>query len=228
MFSVLPKLLDRNFVIGYVFPCILFVIAGYQIIRRLSDHKWFTHFASTEVTVRTTTFLVISGALAVFLALINTFLIRRLEGYGWPFAKLSILFEYQKSKYREIAFKIEEYNDNWPEFLAAGGATLAGARKERDELLRAIVVKFPDNENAILPTSIGNIIRAFEVYPRIMYGLDNIPGWPRVLGVVPESYLKYAQDAKAKLDFCVNCFYLSLMLFFVILISCHHQNISRG
>src|SRR5689334_8530982 len=124
MFSVLPKLLDRNFAIGYLLPCILFVFAGYQIVRRLSEHKWFVGFASSDATTRATTFLVVAGVLAIFLALANTFLIRRLEGYGWPFTKLPALYEYQRDEYREIAYKIEDYDDNWDEILAAGGARL--------------------------------------------------------------------------------------------------------
>jgi hypothetical protein len=197
----------------------LFTLSSYQAIRRLSELGWFRHFAASVITARTTTFLAVAGALAVFLALANTFLIRRLEGYGWPFDKLPLLRRYQLNRYREVAYKIEDYDDNWDDFLAAGRAALAKARKKRDQLLRSMVVDFPDNENDVLATSVGNIIRAFEVYPRIMYGLDSIPGWPRLLGVIPEGYLRHAQDAKAKLDFCVNSIYLAGG-FLVVIIMC--------
>lgn len=219
MLSSLPKLLDRNFAIAYLLPCVLFVLSGYQIIRRLSDLGWFQQFAASDVTTRATTFLAIAGILSVFLALANTFLIRRLEGYGWPYTWLPFLTTSQLCRYRDILYKIEDYDDYWDDFLAIGGLKLASARQERDALLRSLVVNFPDRESAILPTSIGNIIRAFEVYSRVTYGLDSIPGWPRLLRVVPDRYLQYVHNAKAKFDFCVNSIYLLLALLFVILMS---------
>jgi hypothetical protein len=199
-------------------PCLLFTLSSYQAIRRLSELGWFKHFAASDITVRATTFLAVAGALAVFFALANTFLIRRLEGYGWPFNKLPILRDRQLNGYRDVAYKIEDYDDNWEDFLAAGPAALAKARNERNRLLRSMVADFPDNENDVLPTSVGNIIRAFEVYPRVTYGLDSIPGWPRLLGVIPDGYLKHAHDSKAKLDFCVNSIYLAGGLLLTIII----------
>jgi hypothetical protein len=219
MFSYLPKLFDRNFAVGYVFPCSLFLIASYQIIRRLSNLGWFVKFASSDVTTRATTFLTIAAALATLLAFANTFLIRRLEGYGWPFNILPKLKIYQVQKYRDILFKLEDYEENWDMFVAAGADTLGTTRHIRDQLLRRLILYFPDSETGILPTSVGNVIRAFEIYPRVMYGLDAIPGWTRIISIIPDSYLRYTLDAKNKMDFCVNATYLLAAMLLINIIS---------
>src|SRR4051794_4521931 len=70
--------------------------------------------------------------------------------------------------------------------------------------LRFVAERLPAEIGQVLPTRFGNLFRAFEVYPRVIYGLDAIPAWPRLQAVVPEHARKMLADAKAQLDFCVN------------------------
>jgi hypothetical protein len=72
------------------------------------------------------------------------------------------------------------------------------------ERLHKAVCEFPDNAEFILPTRFGNRFRGFEVYSRVVYGLDAIPAWPRLQAVMPEHARKMLADAKAEVDFCVN------------------------
>lgn len=70
--------------------------------------------------------------------------------------------------------------------------------------MQKIVLRFPDDERWLLPTSFGNTIRAFEVYSRIMYGIDAIPGWYRLLGVVPDHFRKFIEESEAQVNFWIN------------------------
>ena len=54
---------------------------------------------------------------------------------------------------------------------------------EHPKRLRYAVENFPDDIEWVLPTRLDNLIRAFEVYPRVVYGLDSIPAWPRLQAV---------------------------------------------
>jgi hypothetical protein len=63
-----------------------------------------------------------------------------------------------------------------------------------------------------LPTRFGNAIRSFEVYSRIIYGLEAIDGWPRLLAVIPADYRQAIDDAKAQVDFWVNIWMGSLLI----------------
>ena len=76
-----------------------------------------------------------------------------------------------------------------------------------------MVTQYPDDEFWLLPTSFGNSIRAFEVYSRIMYGIDAIEGWSRLLAVIPTEYLEKINDSKANVAFWVNNLFLGGLAF---------------
>jgi hypothetical protein len=63
----------------------------------------------------------------------------------------------------------------------------------------------------ILPTSFGNVMRAFEGYSRVRYGIDAIPALYRMNGVISPDFTKSLATAKAILDNCVNVLFLSLI-----------------
>ncbi|GII34158.1 hypothetical protein [Planotetraspora mira] len=65
-------------------------------------------------------------------------------------------------------------------------------------------------ESDILPTRLGNVIRAAETYPWRRYGVDTITIWPRIYRVLPQSTISDIQDARATLEFL-----LVLSLWFV-------------
>jgi hypothetical protein len=66
-----------------------------------------------------------------------------------------------------------------------------------------------------LPTRFGNKIRAFEIYPFVIYGLDAIPGWSRLLAVIPAVYRQTIDDSKAQVDFWVNVLFGSWLTLFL-------------
>jgi hypothetical protein len=53
----------------------------------------------------------------------------------------------------------------------------------------------------ILPTRLGNVLRAAELYPRYRYDANEILLWPRIYHILPRELLADIQDARASLDF---------------------------
>ncbi len=76
----------------------------------------------------------------------------------------------------------------------------------------------PDKESLLLPFSFGNTLRAFEIYPRAMYGIDAIPAWCRLLGVIPTEFREQLDGAKSQMDFLLNVWALSHLLLLEYLI----------
>lgn len=76
--------------------------------------------------------------------------------------------------------------------------------EEHPKQLRRAVETYPDDEDWILPTRFGNAFRAVEVYPRVIYGLDAVPLWPRLQAVLPQQFRDTLEESKAQLDFCLN------------------------
>jgi hypothetical protein len=64
--------------------------------------------------------------------------------------------------------------------------------------------RFDSGEEHILPTAFGNIIRAFEAYPRVMYGLDEVFAWSRLLAVIPKDYHDKIDEVKTDVAFWMN------------------------
>jgi hypothetical protein len=70
----------------------------------------------------------------------------------------------------------------------------------------------PHEARDVLPTRFGNAIRAFETYPYKVYGVDSIPAWLRLQGVVPKDFVSTINDARAQVDFFLNVLTLALLI----------------
>jgi hypothetical protein len=75
-----------------------------------------------------------------------------------------------------------------------------------------IANRFPHETIPTLPTQFRNAIRSFEAYPAVAYGVDPIPAWPRLVGVITQEYASATADAKAEVDFFLNLFFLLLFI----------------
>ena len=67
--------------------------------------------------------------------------------------------------------------------------------------------EFPESRHLILSTRFGNIVRAFERYPQVIYNIDAIRSWTRLQAVLPDGYKASLEAAKAVLDFFVNLWF---------------------
>ena len=86
-----------------------------------------------------------------------------------------------------------------------------------NELSTKYAEMFPDHENWLLPTTFGNAIRAFEIYPRVMYGIEAIQGWDRLQAVISKDFRDLVDTSKTQTDMWVNFWILSLIFFGIYL-----------
>ena len=211
MIGQLTGLIGRDFVIGYFLPVAAFIAASLGLCvafgvdpggldltgRSLSE---------TEVLVASTLLALASALGGVLLLALNREIVRLMEGY--PYRRLN---GFQRWRYRRLSALVSTIRAE-REALRKEGEKLSP--KRRDDLEKAVFKLargFPDEEKWVLPTALGNAIRAFEVYPRVMYGLDAIEGWSRLLGVVPTDYRTQINAAKTQMDFWVNLWLLAIL-----------------
>ena len=208
MFSEIPKLFDKNFAVGYLIPSIVLLL-GFQTLLYAFGITYLPPYLTMDNPVVGSAVIVVLGWLVgIVLAATNRDLIRFLEGYG-RLNPLRVFLPRERARFRRLAERIWELEDKYPNRTDL----------EKDELNRLSqeqVMNFPDQEKWVLPTSFGNAIRAFEVYPRLMYGVDSIALWPRLLTVIPAEYKVYIDDAKAPMDFWLN---MGISLFVLLLSS---------
>lgn len=73
------------------------------------------------------------------------------------------------------------------------------------ELERRLDTSFPLDGNAVLPTSLGNTIRAWEDYAPTRYGMDTIALWPRLVPILRDrKFLDFVSQEKSIFDFLLN------------------------
>lgn len=204
MFAELPKLFGRAFAIGFLLPALLIELALLGVWSAFMDTSTLVAALGAPNSLIGVTLAVLAtwtGAIA--LMALNRPVIRTLEGYGrWNPFRLWEHFELDR--FDSLKREVDDVRKQ--------RKALKDDKKPKDPALEArftklryvLAERFPIERAHVLPTKFGNVIRAFETYPGALYGLDAIPGWPRLLGVVPADYRVLLDDAKAQVDFWVN------------------------
>jgi hypothetical protein len=213
MFGELPKLLGKSFALGFFLPSIIYVVGSLYLFER---HSFFTAFlteAQRDLLIGTTAIGLISWLAGILLLGANRSIYRLLEGYG-KYNPLQILLNWEKRKYVRLINELDHLDAKYIQMLKDKEEISFDFRKKRNQVMQDIAEKIPDKLEFVLPTSFGNIIRAFEVYPRIVYGIESIQGWNRLLAVISKEYLDLIDDAKTQVDFWVNLGLLSLLFIF--------------
>lgn len=147
--------------------------------------------------------LVLVGGSAVVVAHMTAPVTRLLEGYGWPFwlRWVRVARTAKRVRRAEEAFQLALATQESP--------ALAGARRrraaERVARLDLWLRNFPAESDLrspvrIMPTGLGNTLRAAETRPADKYGLDAVICWPRLWLSMPETARKELTAARAALD----------------------------
>jgi hypothetical protein len=85
----------------------------------------------------------------------------------------------------------------------------------------------PLDQNCLLPTRFGNILRASEMYPMEKYNLEGLTIWPKLYRILPGNFTRDLEEKNNQMMFMVNSSFLSYALsFFSLLLSfwwyCNH------
>lgn len=249
MLSDLTKILDRNYVVGYFLPALIFITAiflllvlffpeaAYQMAEVIQQSEVNN---SIEIGINSgLNFIMISKllkdfwafslvivvifSLSILLMVLNRSFIRFLEGYGL-LQKLR-LQKVQQWKFNCANRNIEELDKKYLDELDTFGRPSQETVGKRMREIYSLRLKFPKEKNEILPTGFGNAMRAFEVYSRVRYGIDSIPAWPRIISVVPDDRKDTLNASKAQVDFAVNIVYLSSLTLIIYLYFTYYKGV---
>jgi hypothetical protein len=200
MFSSLPKMADKNFVLGFLLPSLLGTLAMLYLLSDFEPFKSAYHAALAEKKF---------GSLAVWveaalLVLGNELLYRCVEGYIGPF---------NRPKWR--AKEQDKFSDERARLAhdrPTDNATITHEARAYYKRLGDLLERFPYPADLVLPTRLGNVMRAFETYPLNVYGVDSIPAWLRLQAVIPKEFQAVINDGRAKVDFCLNIWLFAIAI----------------
>jgi hypothetical protein len=189
MFGELPKILDRNFVLAFLLPAALFVIQFLAFLSELgssvSPFNSFDNFKADELTA-TTLFGLGAFLVALILLALNYEIYQFFEGY--PVNSFSELKWLQRRRYNRLAGIKSSLDAEMLQLIKSGTEPPYELQERSAAVQRLLAERWPHDERYLLPTAFGNTIKAFEIYPSVMYGADAIPVWTRLQAVIPKDY----------------------------------------
>jgi hypothetical protein len=210
LFGELPKIFGKEFLIGHFLPAAVFFVAA-AIAADLSGSfpvfdllkKTFVEVEEKKLAFNLGFTLLLVWAVATLLLVLNFKLIRVLEGYG-------AVNPARLLKWRSLRLfdQLNARVDRISEKPRISNAELSERRRLRTRLAN----EFPEQRNLVLPTRFGNVVRAFERYPQIIYNIEAIRSWIRLQAVLPEAYKNSLDAAKTVLDFFVHIWFGSVVI----------------
>jgi hypothetical protein len=90
-------------------------------------------------------------------------------------------------------------------------------KDSKDDLRRTLAnwrldVRFPPSRDQVLPTRLGNVIRAFELHGTTRWGLSAIATWPRIEVLLSEQERELHADAQGEFAFFLNGALISFLI----------------
>jgi hypothetical protein len=184
---------------GWMLPAALGLsFFGLVVMPSLETVPAFEEIAKLKSTDQAVILLAASVVLGLTFASLATPLYRVLEGYAfWPSSlQRKRIDSHRLARKRLHAEVASADNPGQPLDLRAA---LAAERYRR----------YPDHDDQVAPTELGNAIRRFEYYSYDRYQLSSQLMWSQLRGAVVESAAKEVDDARAGVDFFVCMLYVS-------------------
>ncbi|MCP4408117.1 MAG: hypothetical protein GY807_10230 [Gammaproteobacteria bacterium] len=131
---------------------------------------------------------------------------RLFEGYWEKWPGLRAVGHKKRAQYQTQVNALDERSAELSlkiPVLKQKGQSVEQQKAELKRVVQYRMVNFPppDDEQDILPTRLGNIYRAAELYPYHRYGLDSVAIWPRLRQVLPDDFMVRMQELKIAVDF---------------------------
>lgn len=218
--SSIPGHFGKSLILGALLPTTIFIVLTliFVVPIYVDGLAFFEPLQVIQPEWQALAVLFLTVVLTGLLHNLNVPIIRLYEGYPW---KDSLLGRWRTRRYQK-------------EFDAAqarlqGMFTLRGLERDDPRRVRVqgvwsqinlqLLTEYPERRTLILPTKLGNIIRSFERYPSVQYGIDSIAIWPRLIAVVDKEYTAAIDDARISLSFMLNSSLLSAILTLTIVVA---------
>jgi hypothetical protein len=182
--------LDRQFLLAYWFPSLISLLSGLLIYSWPVDweplNQYFSALQSGDYSSR---LLIIFGSL--LLTLILAYLLQAFshsfvqfwEGY-WP-----------KEQWNWYKNHVNKVNENWNDLKEKRKSAALNKSDSYPFLQEKLFYEYPPKEKRLLPTQLGNVLRAAEDYAETTYGMNIVFWWPRLWLILPEAIQKQIDDS---------------------------------
>jgi hypothetical protein len=189
-------------VAGWILPVgLVIALFGVMVLPSLGEWSAFMVLAAASAAEKGLVLLVASVAIGLTLSTMSTPLYRVLEGYTlWPVGWQQKRIKHHRSHRQELRKAV------------TGGAGESSGSAVVDALALERFSRYPDVDDQVAPTMLGNAIRRFEYYSLDRYQLDSQQCWYHLRAAAPESTAKEVDNARSGVDFFICLLYMLILL----------------
>lgn len=207
LLSAISGQFSKSLLLSVMLPVVVFLLLAWVLVvplipQSVTWRAWLSGL-DTEWQVAALTLVVL--LLTALLYNLNGLIIRFYEGYPW---QGSLFGRWRAGVHQKEFNKARERWTGLRTLLSRKGARIMpgfeDAKAYWNRLGRDLNSRFPTDEDAVLPTRLGNILRGFEDYPERQYKMESITLWPRLVAQIDERYAGRIDEAKSSLDFMLN------------------------
>jgi len=205
------KLAER-WVATLLTPAFCFWAVGFAILTQLP--LWATTKTTLsalsepfQIAVLVACLLVIAAS-AFIVQRFDLAVLRFLEGY-WP-QRSPLMQRLKRRSLHRYAKQLRHIKDQLQALMASPSPTpdLLEKQAQLDYQRRWL----PSQPHALMPTQLGNILRAAELRPESKYGLNAVVCWPHLWMLLPEHPRNDLQDTRASLNTAARVWLWGLLL----------------
>lgn len=142
-------------------------------------------------------------------------LVRLFEGYWAELPLLRQVGRRRQRRYERDLARMDERLEQLSEQLPAseGKPDTVWLKSEFNVLAGRRLLAFPPPgyESQLMPTRLGNLYKAAELYPYDRYRIDSVTVWPRLRERLPDKFVERLQEVKTGVDFLLLFSFLSAL-----------------
>ena len=198
--SVMEEFKDfvgHGFWLTVFFPIFVFVAASLALYLEITQGLGTSLAQWEKLSVLTQTLSVLM-AIVILLAIafgvynLQYALTRLFEGYGWESLPILNLIRNRR---------IELYKRRWDYLKALTESVSEIAAKSRISAEQLAYYPPPTHLELMMPTRLGNILRAAEIYPYDRYGIDATVLWPRLSATLDANVISGVEVKRGAMNF---------------------------
>lgn len=211
MFGNIVSVLGKNFLVANAVPACLFFLAHAAALEPTDLLTGYFAYIWSKMNSSPSDAAILLSISATLLLVTSFFAALLLDTFSVSITKL---FEgYVGQKWKCTRWLLDHYKKKHQERFQRRQCEIGKMEQEGEKLLaeHELSRQYPSSLDAILPTKLGNVLRASEDYPYKIWGIDSIHMWPRLIAVVPEGHTKLLVDAQTALNFLLNISFLSIV-----------------
>lgn len=214
--STISGQFGKSWILGALLPVALATVLALVFVQPLLPDGWQVMGTLDELDTRNLVALSLWAILASGLLYhLNIPLLRFYEGYPWEDGWIGRKRKaHYQSRFRALSARwtgMRSLFRAWPQNDPRTDDR-DHVREEWKRLGLRRVNELPGEESLVLPTRLGNVIRSFEEYPRVQYGIDSIALWPHLMAVIAQDEAAAIDNEKVSFDFMLNCSFLLSVL----------------